>query len=140
MADHGTARSSYALTQKLQFAGSHLLAGLFSFNIGIEVGQLAVLTLMLPGLALLFRGAITRRMGVVLLSAIAAHTGWHGMIERSNVLWLTEWPRLDGPSLTILARWIAGIFVAVSAAKFLGQWVDRKWPTRAGLHTGPNER
>src|SRR5208337_3270688 len=34
---------SYALKEHLQFAGSHLLASLFSFNVGIELGQLAVL-------------------------------------------------------------------------------------------------
>jgi len=38
----------------LQFAGSHLLASLLSFNIGVELGQLLVLALMIPALSCSF--------------------------------------------------------------------------------------
>src|SRR4030095_12200268 len=34
---------SFALRQTLQFAGSHLLTSLLSFNVGVELGQLLVL-------------------------------------------------------------------------------------------------
>src|SRR5207253_7119620 len=37
---------SYALKQTLQFAGSYLLTSLLSFNLGVELGQLAVLVVM----------------------------------------------------------------------------------------------
>ena len=43
---------SFALRQTLQFAGSHMLASLLSFNIGVELGQLLVLVLMIPVLEL----------------------------------------------------------------------------------------
>ena len=46
---------SFALRQTLQFAGSHLLTSLLSFNIGVELGQLLVLVLLIPALGLLFR-------------------------------------------------------------------------------------
>src|SRR5437870_7037281 len=36
---------SFALRQTLQFAGSHLLTSLLSFNVGVELGQLLVLVL-----------------------------------------------------------------------------------------------
>jgi len=36
---------SFALRQTLQFAGSHLLTSLFSFNVGVELGQLLVLAI-----------------------------------------------------------------------------------------------
>jgi hypothetical protein len=68
-------------------------------------------------------------MGVILLSAIVAHTGWHWMIERGNLLWQTPWPRLDGPSLMILARWIAALLLAVWGAKLLGKWIERRTPS-----------
>ncbi|MGC2524836.1 MAG: HupE/UreJ family protein, partial [Stellaceae bacterium] len=42
------------LKEQLQFAGSYLLVSLLSFNIGIELGQLAVLCVFVPALALLF--------------------------------------------------------------------------------------
>ena len=39
---------SFALRQTLQFAGSHLLTSLLSFNVGVELGQLLVLALLIP--------------------------------------------------------------------------------------------
>src|SRR5271165_697912 len=44
---------SYAMKDSLQFAGNHLLLSLLAFNIGIEIGQLAVLAVMLAALWLL---------------------------------------------------------------------------------------
>src|SRR5262245_36159418 len=72
---------SFALRQSLQFAGSHLLLSLLSFNIGVELGQLLVLLLLLPLLWLLFRHVVAERIGIIILSALVAHTGWHWMIE-----------------------------------------------------------
>jgi hypothetical protein len=132
---------SYALGQQLQFAGSHLLVSLFSFNVGIEIGQLFVLALMLPALALL-RRVVAERMGVIILSAIVAHTGWHWMTERWEVLRQAQWPRLDAASLVTLARWVAALLLAFAAARLLAKWVGRKFPprTRAPHGTGSNTR
>jgi hypothetical protein len=120
---------SYALKDQLQFAGSHLLVSLFSFNVGIELGQLAVLCVAVPVLGLLFRGALSGRMGVILLSAIVAHTAWHWMIDRWNVLWLAPWPQATGPGLMILARWVAGVLLAVGMARLIARWMERKRPS-----------
>ncbi len=73
---------SFLLTESMQFAGSHLVMSLLAFNIGVELGQLLVLILVVPVLALLFRYALAERMGVILLSALVAHTAWHWMAER----------------------------------------------------------
>jgi hypothetical protein len=120
---------SYALGESLQFAGSHLLVSLFSFNVGIEIGQLCVLAVMLPALAL-YRRLIPERMGVIILSALVAHTGWHWMTERWQVLWQVEWPRLDAAALVGLARWAAALLLAFGAARLLADWVGRKFPPR----------
>ena len=77
---------SYALRQTLQFAGSYLLTSLLSFNLGVELGQLAVLVVLIPALDFLFRRVVEERMGTIILSAIIAHTGWHWMIDRAEVL------------------------------------------------------
>lgn len=119
---------SYALKQDLQFAGSHLLVSLFSFNVGIELGQLAVLLLMVGGLLFLFRGAFAGRMGIIVVSALVANTAWDWMAARADVLWQTEWPHLDGPGVMILARWAGGILLAVGAARIVSRWVESKWP------------
>ncbi|HYY70746.1 MAG TPA: HupE/UreJ family protein [Terriglobales bacterium] len=123
---------SYALGQQLQFAGSHLLVSLFSFNVGIEIGQLFVLALMLLALAL-FRRVVAERMGVIILSAIVAHTGWHWMLERWEVLRQTEWPRLDAAAIVTLARWLAALLLAFGAAHLLSKWLRRKFPSRFEL-------
>jgi hypothetical protein len=103
---------SYGLQQNLQFAGKHLLVSLFAFNVGIELGQVVVLAVMLPVLALLFRVARAERVGVIVFSALVAHTGWHWTIERGEVLWKVPWPKLDAAAVTTLATWGAGALLA----------------------------
>lgn len=104
---------SYGLRENLQFAGRHLVISLLSFNAGIELGQIAVLLVLLPALALIRRHVRQERIAALLLSALVAHTGWHWMIERGEVLWKTDWPELNAAALTAMARWVAGLLVAV---------------------------
>ena len=77
---------SFALHETLQFAGSHLVTSLLAFNVGVELGQILVLLILVPLLALLFRYVVAERMGTIILSALVAHTGWHWMLERLEVL------------------------------------------------------
>jgi len=104
---------SFALRQTLQFAGSHLLTSLLSFNIGVELGQLLVLMLLVPALAMLFRYAVKERIGTIILSAIVAHTAWHWMIDRADRLrqFQFEWPALTASFMLTVVRW--GIVVVV---------------------------
>ena len=120
---------SFALRQTLQFAGSHLLTSLLAFNVGIEIGQILVLVVIVPALAILLRGRLSGRIGIILLSAIVAHTGWHWMTERADVLWQTPWPGLDGDALKTLARWAAGLLVAGAVARFLVERIERPAPS-----------
>jgi hypothetical protein len=112
---------SYGLKENLQFAGEHLLVSLFSFNAGIEIGQIFVLVVMLPLLALLLRSVLVGRAGMIILSAIVAHSAWHWMIERGDVLWRVEWPQLDQAGVTLLARWLAGLLIAGAGVRFLAR-------------------
>jgi hypothetical protein len=116
------------LKEQLQFAGSNLLVSLLSFNVGIEIGQLAVLCLFVPALALLFRGRMAGRMGIIVLSAIIANIAWQWMMQRGEVLWQTPWPQLTMPAVMTLARWVVALSLAVVAAKLFGKWIERKWP------------
>jgi hypothetical protein len=99
---------SFALRETLQFAGSHLLTSLFSFNIGVELGQLLVLLLMIPALALLFRFVIAERVGVIILSALVAHTGWHWMAERWDKFrqFRFQWPQFHAQTMATLTGWL----------------------------------
>jgi hypothetical protein len=116
------------LKEQLQFAGSYLLVSLLSFNVGIEIGQLAVLCVFVPALALLLRGRMSGRMGIIVLSAIVANIAWQWMIQRGEALWQTPWPQLTLPVLMTLARWVAALLLAVGAAKLLAKRIERKWP------------
>jgi hypothetical protein len=99
---------SFALRQTLQFAGSHMLTSLLSFNIGVELGQLLVLVVMIPALEFLFRRVVAERMGTIILSALVAHTAWHWMLERWGVLsqFHFQWPALTDAFLATGIRWL----------------------------------
>jgi hypothetical protein len=99
---------SFALRETLQFAGSHLLTSLLSFNLGVELGQILVLLLMIPALELLFRFVVAERMGTIILSALVAHTGWHWMTERADKLskFRFQWPELNAAFLASVMRFL----------------------------------
>jgi hypothetical protein len=99
---------SFALRQTLQFAGSHLLTSLLSFNLGVELGQLLVLVLLVPALDLLFRYVVAERTGTIILSALVAHTAWHWTNQRWDALrqFRFQWPVVDAAFLAGAMRWM----------------------------------
>ncbi len=115
---------SFALRETLQFAGSHLLASLLSFNVGVELGQLLVLLALVPALDLLFRFVVSERIGTIILSALVAHTGWHWMTDR--------WDRLRQYHVEVTPAMAAGalrwlLLLAIGAAVV---WVARRFWVR----------
>ena len=111
---------SFALKQTLQFAGSHLLTSLLSFNVGVELGQLLVLILLIPLLEALFRFVVAERMGTIILSALVAHTGWHWMLDRADRLrqFPLRWPALGAAQLATILRGLM-VLVALAAVAWL---------------------
>jgi hypothetical protein len=109
---------SFALRETLQFAGSHLLTSLLSFNIGVELGQVLVLVIAIPALQLLFRYGVAERMGSIVLSALVAHTGWHWMIDRGGrmLLYPFEFPVVDAAFYLNLVRWAILLVISTAAA------------------------
>jgi hypothetical protein len=106
---------SFVLRQTLQFAGSHMLTSLLSFNVGVELGQLLVLVLLIPLLEVLFRYVVAERMGTIILSALVAHTGWHWMIDRGSQLsqFRWQWPVITAAMLVSLMHWLMAIVFLV---------------------------
>ena len=104
---------SFALRQTLQFAGSHMLASLLSFNIGVELGQLLMLALFIPALDLLFRYVVAERVGTIIVSALVAHTAWHWMADRASVLsqYRFEWPAVNIILLAGAMRWMMALVI-----------------------------
>ena len=101
---HGFGFSLF-LRDSLQFAGAHLATSLLAFNLGVELGQLLVVALAVPVLVWLFR-RVPERIGIVLLSALVAHTAWHWMADRASTLrqYRFEWPALDTAFLAAAMR------------------------------------
>jgi hypothetical protein len=95
---------SFALREQLQFAGDHLVTSLLGFNLGVEIGQLTVLLALVPALDLLFKYVVAERIGVIILSALVAHTGWHWMLDRGEQLSKYSFPKLDAAFFASLMR------------------------------------
>ena len=130
---------SFALRQTLQFAGSHLLTSLLSFNIGVELGQLLVLALMIPALDLLFRFVVAERMGTIIVSALVAHTAWHWMLDRWDRLTQYRWPVLDALALVTAMRWLmAGVAIA-AVLWVVATLLARRGARRASGQQAPQE-
>jgi hypothetical protein len=109
---------SFALQETLQLAGSHLVTSLFAFNVGVELGQILVVALLIPALALLFRYVVGERIGIIILSALVAHTAWHWMTERWGALREAEWPALTAAGAASAIRWLMA-FLILSALVWL---------------------
>ena len=118
---------SFALRQTMQFAGSHLLASLLSFNVGVELGQLLVLVVLIPALEVLFGYVVAERMGTIILSAIVAHTAWHWMIDRYQVLrqYQIPWPTMEAAPL---AKELFLLMLIVIAAGLVWLVFGLLWP------------
>jgi hypothetical protein len=122
---------SFALSESLQFAGAHLLTSLLSFNIGVELGQLFVLALAVPVLRFAFARWLPQVLGVVVISAVLAHTGWHWMLERGGELIQYNFalPVLNRSFALVLLDW--AILAAIVAGALFGlravfSWLGRR--------------
>jgi hypothetical protein len=109
---------SFALRESLQFAGDHLLTALFGFNLGVEIGQLAVLLVLVPALGLLFRFVVPEKLGIIILSALIVHTAWHWMIERGELLTRFPFPTIDAAFLASLMRGLLAVLILAA-----GVWI-----------------
>lgn len=129
---------SFILADRMQFAGEHLLSALVAFNVGVEMGQLAVLAVTVPILRAIYSAANNWRKDAaggrtiaILISILVAHTAWHWLIERADTLTQFAWtaPTLDAAFAAAALRW-AMLAVASAAALWAMheafQWWERR--------------
>lgn len=120
---------AFVLQDSLQFAGGHLLLALISFNLGVELGQIAVLLMLVPLLALLMRGA-REQLVSLLLAALVAHTAWHWLLERcaAFLAYPLTWPSADPETLLLAVRLALVALIAVAALwgldRLYRRWLD----------------
>ncbi len=119
---------SFALRETLQFAGPHLLTSLISFNVGVELGQILVLLLLVPLLGGLFRFVVAERMGTIILSALVAHTSWHWMTERAELLsrHSFDWTSLTAMQMAGATRWLMWIVIGAGVVWMVSAWLRRR--------------
>ena len=130
---------SFALRDTMQFAGSHLLTALLSFNIGVELGQLLVLTLFIPMLHGFGRYVVAERVGTIILSALVAHTAWHWMIDRGGTLGRFDfvWPALDAALFAAVLRWAIVALILAGLVWLLRNKGASNAATTASYDNGP---
>ena len=63
-------------------------------------------------------------MGTIILSALVAHTGWHWMLERWDLLrtFQVHWPALDLMFLATAMLWVA---IVLAVAGLVWVWIQR---------------
>ncbi len=122
---------SFALSHTLQFAGTHPLNSIISFNVGVELCQLLALTLIVAALEALFRCVVDERMGAILVSGMVLLTAWRSMLDSVERLWQYqfEWPALTAASEASALRALMVILIVAFFVWLvfgvLGSWLKR---------------
>lgn len=119
-----------ALGDKLQFAGVHRVSALAAFNLGIELGQLAIVLAAVPLLSWLLRRAGERaRVVTIVLAALAADVAWHWVLERGEgfaaAIAVAAPPVWDAVALLGLVRVVLVATVALALALILRHLLPR---------------
>ena len=115
-----------ALQETLQFAGSHPIAALLSYNIVLELGTINILAIVIPAANLLFTQVVQERAGILVTSVLVGHAGWHWMTERFAIARLSSWPLMDVNLLLTVVRWLLAITVVGGAAWFIAGLLNRR--------------
>jgi hypothetical protein len=111
---------SFGLSETMQLAGAHLVVSLLSFNVGVEIGQVLVVTALVPAFQVLFRFVLRERLGTIVMSLLIGHIAWHWMAERWSALRELPVPTLDAAAPLIVAR-VLLVGVIVAAAVWLAR-------------------
>ena len=124
---------SFALRESLQLAGSHLLTSLVSFNVGVELGQLAMLIVAVPVLNWVVERVTQERIALIILSALVAHTAWHWLIDR----WIAfrAYPVALPPFDAVFGAGVLRV-LTLGAIALAGAWVARGLVSRLSPATG----
>ncbi|MGQ0765231.1 MAG: HupE/UreJ family protein [Gemmatimonadota bacterium] len=132
---------SFALSDSLQFDGSHLALSLVAFNLGVELGQVAVVLMAVPLLALLFRRVMPERAGTIILSALVAHTAWHWMLERGGELgsYSIQLPAWN-TALALTAMRVAMLLLVVVGALWVVKSLARRLTTSSHTASAPADQ
>jgi hypothetical protein len=111
------------LADAWQFAGTHTLVSALSFNLGVALGEVVSLALAFAALRWLVDRALGPSLGVVVLSAVLGHQGWHWMMDRSHELGHAL-GHAAASELATVALWLLPALVVGAIAWFLPKRFD----------------
>jgi hypothetical protein len=85
-----------------------------------------------PALNLLFKYVVDERMGVIILSALVAHTGWHWMVDRYDELAKFPFPTLNAAFFASLMRGLMAVLILIAFLWAASGFVRRIQQGRTG--------
>ncbi len=117
----------HLLADIAQFAGTHRVVSVASFNAGAALGELVSLAIAIVSLRLLFARVLGPPLGVVVLSAVLGHMAWHWMQdgghELEHQLGHTASAGLSS-GLLVVALWLVPAFLIGVASYFVPKRFD----------------
>jgi hypothetical protein len=127
---------AFALRESLQFAGRHFALSLVSFNVGVEIGQIAVLCAAVPLLGLIYSRVASQKVAIIIISAFVTHTAWHWLVDRWTLLreYQIEWT-LAG--MLPVIRVVMALAIVVGLAAIAGRLFQIRFPAAAARPDGP---
>jgi uncharacterized membrane-anchored protein YitT (DUF2179 family) len=126
---------SFAFRDSLQFAGSHVLTSLVSFDVGVAFGQILFLGAFVLLLRTMFR-FVDERVGTIILSALVAHAAWHWLTERFALFrrYPIQTPVFDAAFFAALVRgMMLAVIVAFVAWLLFGVFGQRRSSTSSNI-------
>jgi len=93
-----------------------------------------VLLVLVPALSLLFKYVVPEWLGIIILSALVAHTGWHWLIERGEQLAKFPFPKLDAAFLASAMRGLMAALILAGVVA-LANGLLKRWIQAAGIRT-----
>ena len=108
------------LADASQFAGTHTFMSVLFFNLGVALSEVASVALAFAALRWLVDRALGPSLGVLVLSAVVGHQGWHWMIDRSPEL-RHALGHATASELESIAVWLLPALLVGGAAWFLPQ-------------------
>ena len=125
---------AFALRESLQFAGKHLALSLLSFNVGVELGQIAVLIVAVPLLGLVYRRVVSEKVGIIVISAFVTHTSAHWLGDRWTTLrqYRIDWSL---PALLPVIRVAMGVAIAIGVTAIVSRLLRMRSNPAIDRHT-----
>jgi hypothetical protein len=115
------------LIDAAQFVGTHSLVAVIAFNIGIALGEVVIVAIAFLAIRLLFSRVLGPLLGLIVLSAMIGHAGWHGMMDNGGELarLLAHLPLASlWSALATVALWLVPVLLVGVVAYFVPRRFD----------------